>query len=266
MRLLRWRKREGAMRGSPFFLSIILCLTPLAASADAEAPADAIRAAVADPARPAADRARDAERKPGEMLAFAGIKPGDRVLEFLPGSGYYTRLISRIVGPTGNVYAFTPTEILKAFPKAADGSRAIAAEAHYSNVSVLVAPAANMHLPRGLDVVWTTQNYHDLHLAKYFPDLDIRAYNRALLAALKPGGVYLVSDHEAKPGSALRDIELHRIDAEVVRTQVTRAGFAFDGESSALRNPNDPHTANVFDAGIRGRTDQFVFRFRRPVR
>jgi predicted methyltransferase len=253
------------MRGS-FLLAVVLCLAPVAAAADAQAPAAAIANAVADPARPAADRARDAERKPAETVAFAGIKPGDRVLELVPGGGYYTRILSKLVGPTGNVYALTPAEILKVFPKAADGSRAIAADPRYSNVSVLVAPASAMHLPRGLDVIWTTQNYHDLHLAKFFPDLDIRAYNRAMLAALKPGGIYFVSDHEAQPGSGLRDTELHRIDAEVVKSEVTRAGFTFDGESSALRNPGDAHTTNVFDPAIRGRTDQFLFRFRRPVR
>jgi predicted methyltransferase len=254
------------MRVSPLVLAVALSLAPLAAVADAEAPSDAIRAAVADPARPATDRARDPERKPAEMLAFAGIKPGDRVLEFVPGSGYYTRLLSKLVGPTGNVYAFTPTEILKEFPKAADGSRAIAADPQYSNVSVIIAPSALMHLPRNLDVIWTTQNYHDLHLTKYFPQMDIRAYNRSMLMALRPGGIYLVSDHEAQPGTGIRDIELHRIDAEVVKTQVTRAGFVFDGESMVLRNPRDTHTENVFHASIRGHTDQFVFRFRRPTR
>jgi predicted methyltransferase len=255
------------MRASSVLVSIVLCLAPIAAGADAEAPpSDLVRAAVADPARPAADRARDAERRPAEMIAFAGIRPGDRVLEIVPGGGYYTRLLSRIVGPTGNVYAFTPEEILKEFPKAADASRAIAADPQYSNVSVLVAPSGLMHLPRNLDVIWTTQNYHDLHLTKYFPDMNIRTYNRAMLMALRPGGVYFVSDHEAKPGSGLRDIELHRIDAEIVKSQVTRAGFVFDGETGVLRNPNDSHTENVFHPSIRGRTDQFVFRFRRPVR
>src|SRR6185295_16390661 len=108
---------------------------------------------------------------------------------------------SKLVGPTGNVYALTPEEILKTFPTYADASRAIAADPQYSNVSVIVAPATAMHLPRGLDVIWTTQNYHDLHLAKFFPGLDIKAYNKALLAALRPGGIYFVSDHEAQPGS-----------------------------------------------------------------
>src|SRR5262249_44688911 len=153
------------------------------------------------------------------------IKPGDRVLELIPGGGYFTRILSKLVGPTGNVYAFTPDELLKVFPNAANGSRAIAADPQYSNVSVIVAPLTAAQLPRALDVIWTTQNYHDLHLAKFFPGLDIRTYNKAMLAALRPGGLYFVSDHEAQPGSGLRDLELHRIDAEVLKTEVMRAGF-----------------------------------------
>ena len=255
------------MRVPSILLAVTLCLAPLAAGADAEAPpGDAVNAAVADAGRPATDRARDAERKPAQTVAFSGIKPGDRVLELVPGSGYYTRILSRLVGPTGNVYAFTPEEILKVFPKAADGSRAVAADPRYSNVSVIVASVGNMHLPRNLDVIWTTQNYHDLHLAKFFPGMDIKVYNRAMLMALRPGGTYFISDHEAEPGSGMRDIELHRIDAEVVKTQVTRAGFVFEGESGVLRNPNDSHTENVFHPSIRGHTDQFIFRFRRPSR
>jgi predicted methyltransferase len=123
-----------------------------------------------------------------------------------------------------------------------------------------------MPLPPSLDVVWTTQNYHDLHVAKFFPNMDMLAFNKAIFAALKPGGIYFISDHEAEPGSGLRDIGLHRIDAEAVKGELAQAGFAFDGESSLLRNPDDPHKVAVFDPSIRGHTDQFIFRFRRPTR
>ena len=242
----------------------LLQLATSGAASAADVPAY-IAAALADPGRPAADVARDADRKPAETLLFVGVKPGDRVLELFPESGYYTRILSKVVGPTGNVYAFTPQEILKIFANSADGSRAIAADPQYSNVTVLVMPA-NGTYPHSLDVVWTTQNYHDLHLAKFFPDLDMQAYNRAMFAALRRGGVYFVNDHEAEPGSGLRDNNLHRIDADLVRSEVTEAGFTFDGESDILRNPNDPHTANVFDKSIRGHTDQFLFRFRKPIR
>lgn len=250
------------MRVSAFIAVVFVCLSSTAQAADVPA---YIAAALADPGRPAADVARDADRHPAETLMFVGVKPGDRVLELFPESGYYTRILSKVVGPTGNVYAFTPQEILKSFPTGADGSRAIAADPQYSNVTVLVMPA-NGTYPHSLDVIWTTQNYHDLHLAKFFPDLDMGAYNHAMFAALRRGGVYFVNDHEAEPGSGLRDNNLHRIDAEIVRSEVTEAGFTFDGESDILRNPNDPHTAMVFDKSIRGHTDQFLFRFRKPMR
>ncbi len=248
-----------------YTIAIALAFTLGVAPAGATDIPPYIAAALADSSRPATDVARDADRKPAETLAFVGVKPGDRVLELLPESGYYTRILSKVVGPTGNVYAFTPQEILGHFSTSADASRAIAADHQYSNVTVLVMPM-NGTYPHSLDVVWTTQNYHDLHLPKFFPNLDIRDYNRAMLAALRRGGVFLVNDHEAEPGSGLRDINLHRIDAEIVRSEATAAGFTFDGESDILRNPSDPHTANVFDKAIRGHTDQFVFRFRKPMR
>jgi len=252
------------MRMISFGFAILLDLVSGAAFA-ADVPAY-IAAAVADPARPATDTARDAERKPAETIAFAGVKPGERVLELLPGGGYYTRILSKIVGPTGHVYALTLEEILKQFPTAGDASRAIAADPRYGNVSVLVQSAYAMSLPPSLDLVWTTQNYHDLHIPKFFPSPDLLAFNTALFAALRPGGIYFIADHEAEPGSGLRDIQLHRIDPEVVKNEVMAAGFTFDGESSVLRNPADPHTAIVFDPAIRGHTDQFILRFRRPAR
>jgi len=247
-------------------LAFVVLFSVVAAPARAADIPPYIAAAVADPARPAADVARDAERKPAETLAFAGIKPGDRVLELVPAGGYYTRILSRLVGPAGNIYAFTPSEILKVFPDAANSSRMIASDPQYSNVSVLVMPTTAMVLPRNLDAVWTTQNYHDLHLAKFFPNLDMHVFNKAMFAALRPGGLYFVSDHDAEPGSGLRDNKLHRIDSELVRDEVREAGFTFDGETDLLRDAGDPHTASVFDASIRGHTDQFTFRFRRPAR
>lgn len=250
------------MRAFAFIAVVFVCLSGGAQAADVPA---YIAAAIADPGRPAADVARDAARHPAETIMFAGVKPGDRVIEVFPEGGYYTRILSKVVGPTGNVYAFTPQEILAAFPTGADGSRGIAADPQYSNVTVLVQPMTAA-LPHTVDVLWTTQNYHDLHTAKFFPNLDMRDWNRAAFGALRRGGVYFINDHEADPGSGLRDLALHRIDAEIVKAEVTEAGFAFDGETDLLRNPNDPHTAMVFDKSIRGMTDQFMFRFRKPMR
>jgi predicted methyltransferase len=225
--------------------------------ATAQTPA-AIAAAVADSGRPAADVARDAARKPAEMLVFAGLKPGDTVLELLPGGGYFTRLISRTVGPTGHVYASAPEG------KFREGVSAVVADPAYANVSIIGLEAAGMAALPPLDMVWTSQNYHDIHLSQLH--LDPVKVDRLWLSKLKRGGVLIIIDHAALPGApvvATADA-LHRIDPAAARAEAESAGFVFDGESNAVRNPADPHTASVFDPSIRGNTDQFAFRFRKP--
>ena len=218
-----------------------------------------ISAAVADSARPAEDKQRDAERKPAETLAFAGVKPGDTVIELAPGKGYYTRLLSAVVGAKGKVYAVSsPPKPGAPTPPV----QAIAADPHYGNVSVELQRAAELKLPQGADLVWTSQNYHDFH---NIPDVEVATINRAVFAALKSGGTYLVLDHAAEAGSGPRDTNtLHRIDEETVKTEVPAAGFKLAGESDILRNKSDPHTAKVFDPEIRGHTDQFVLKFKKP--
>jgi predicted methyltransferase len=223
-----------------------------------------ISAAVADKARPEKDTARDANRKPAETIAFAGMKPGMIVGELVPGGGYYTRILAKVVGPKGHVYAITGAEILPKISKAADASKAIAADPAYGNVSAITEPAGELKVPERLDVVWTTQNYHDLHIEKLFGKVDMLALNKSIYASLKAGGIYFVLDHAATPGSGTADTEkLHRIDEAVVKKEVVAAGFKFDGESKILNNPADPHTAAVFDAAIRGKTDQFMLRFKK---
>jgi len=218
-----------------------------------------LSAAVADSARPAEDKQRDAERKPAETLAFAGVKPGDTVIELAPGKGYYTRLLSAVVGPRGKVYALTSPPKPDAPPPAV---QAIAADPHYGNVSVTLQRAADLKLPQGADLVWTSRNYHDFH---NIPDADVATINRAIFAALKSGGTYLVLDHAAEAGSGTRDTStLHRIDEETVKNEVTAAGFKVGAESDILRSKSDPHTAKVFDAEIRGHTDQFILKFTKP--
>ena len=220
----------------------------------------AIAAAVDDPARPAADRERDALRKPAACLGFAGVHPGMTVAELFPGKGYFTRLLSRAVGPEGHVYEISPPPKKRGTPVAV---KAIAADPHYDhNITVLLEPVAHLTVPQPVDLVWTSQNYHDLHNV---PGLSVADYDRAVYKALKPGGIFLVLDHVAPAGSGFSDTStLHRIDPEAVKTEVMSAGFKFVGESAVLHNPDDPHTNKVFDPSIRGRTDQFIYMFRKP--
>jgi predicted methyltransferase len=221
-----------------------------------------ITAALADKARPEADVTRDAQRHPGEMLAFAGVKPGDKVADFMMGGGYFTDILSPAVGPKGKVYAYQSAEFI-AF-RAAYGEEQKKAVAGRDNVLPLTAPLSAVGLPEGLDLVLTVQNYHDLHL-KPFPAGTAAGVNAQVFKALKPGGVYLVVDHAALPGAPIETADkLHRIDPAIVKQEVTTAGFKFEGESPLLRNPADPHTALVFDPSIRGKTDQFVYKFRKP--
>jgi predicted methyltransferase len=258
------------------FLALTAMAAPLASGSaslaqtaqaghNAASPAQLIAMAIADPTRPEKDRARDAARKPAELLAFAGVKRGDVVVDVIPGTGYWSRLFSKIVGPKGKVYAYVPQELasFKSDPVAA--AKAMAAEPGRENVSVQVDPLASDTAPANtFDVVWTFQNYHDLH-DSFMHGADVDAFNRVIFKALKPGGVYVIVDHAAEAGSGLKHTEdLHRIDPAAVRAEVEKAGFKFDGEANVLANPADPHTALVFDASIRGKTDQFAFRFKKP--
>jgi predicted methyltransferase len=223
-----------------------------------------IAAAVADSNRPDADKLRDANRKPAQTLEFLGVKPGEQVAEILPGGGYFTRIFSKAVGPSGHVYALVPERPANApadMPDLAGKVKAIAADANYANVTVIVQPLTKLVTPAPVDLVFTAQNYHDLH---NFP-VDVVAFNRTILDSLKPGGLYVVLDHSAPAGSGLADTKsLHRIDADVVKQEVTAAGFEFVGASDVLANAGDARTAIVFDPSIRGKTDQFILKFRKP--
>jgi len=224
-----------------------------------------ITEAVSDKARPEADVKRDAERKPAAMLQFAGVKPGMTVVELIPGGGYFTRIFSKAVGPKGAVYAVYPPPRASsdpAKPAPTPAIETIAAEAAYANVKPVKASPADFTVPAKADVVWTSQNYHDLH---NIPSLDMVKFNKAVYDALKPGGVYVVLDHRAAPGDPEVTHTLHRIDPAVVKKEVEAAGFRYVGESDALANPADDHTKKVFDPAIRGHTDQFVLKFRKPA-
>jgi predicted methyltransferase len=238
----------------------LAAVSSLAATAPALAQIpDYVTKAVADPAR-AQDAANDARRKVAELVAFSGAKPGDRVVDLIPGSGYFTRVFSKVVGPQGRVYAVWPMEYDEKYDKV----QAVAAE--YGNVDLLIQPAAKLTTPQPVDVVFTSQNYHD-YPDKFMGPTDPKILNAAVLAALKPGGLYVIVDHSGEAGSGMRDTDtLHRIDEAIVKKQVTDAGFELVGESDVLRNPQDDRKTNVFNRAIRGQTDQFVYKFRKPMK
>jgi predicted methyltransferase len=217
---------------------------------------------VADPSRPAADKDRDVNRKPAESVAFAGVKPGDKVGELMPGGGYFTRILSKIVGPNGVVYAMsnTPPAQAGAAPRP-NAIAALAADPGYQNIKLAGMDAA-AKLPEQVDVMWTSQNYHDFANRA---EAELAAFNKMVFDQLKPGGVYLVIDHASAPGAGKTvSRTLHRIDPEAVKKDLAAVGFVFEAESKVLQNTKDPHTAGVHDPAYRGTTDQFMLKFRKP--
>jgi len=224
----------------------------------------ALDQALADPGRKA-DSAADERRKPGELIALAGVAPGDKVLDLIPGSGYWTRIFSKIVGPKGKVYSVWPQAYARYAMGNVQNLKTLSAGKDYSNVVVEVQSSAVLSAPEPLDIVWTSQNYHDYPDEYMGKDADPTVLNKAVFKILKPGGVYMIIDHMAKPGRGLADTEkLHRIDPATVRQQVEAAGFKFAGESKVLNNPADPLDIAVFDKSIRGHTSQFAYKFVKP--
>jgi predicted methyltransferase len=232
----------------------------IAGGAAAAAIPSYVAKAVADPTRPADDRQLDSDRKPADVLAYAGVRPGQSVGEYLPGGGYYTRLLSDVVGPKGKVYALETTTWGQ---KNIDATRQVLAE-NRPNVSLDLALLGDFHLAQKVDVFWTTLNYHDLHVEKY-AKVDLLAFNKHVYDSLKPGGLYFIVDHVAPPGTGFADAPtLHRIEKSTVVSEVTAAGFKLEGESDLLRHPADDHSKVVFDPSVRMKTDQFILKFRKP--
>lgn len=185
-------------------------------------------AILADPIRPEADRARDSDRKPAELVAFAGVRPGDRIAELAPGGGYFTRVLSGVVGPDGRIYAMAsrPSPALQELAAARP------------NVVVTIAEPGTIPAPEPVDMVWTTLNYHDFKNAKAGDGDGAGAINAAAFRALKPGGLYLIVDHDSAPGAgASQTSTLHRIEEALVRREVESAGFRLDATSDLLRHP-----------------------------
>jgi predicted methyltransferase len=226
-------------------------------------PPDYVLAAVADKDRPKDDTDRDADRHPVEIMTLTGLKPGGRAVDVGPGrTGYYTKIMSRIVGANGKVYMFNPTWVAERFPVAKEGP-ALLAKAGYTNVEGSIQPMAEIKFDEPVDLVFISQLYHD----QVWQKVDVAKMNQAIFAALKPGGVYFIIDHNGPGVTTVEQIDkLHRIDADLVKREVLAAGFKLEGESDLLRNPADPKDISVFDKSIRGKTDQFVFKFRKPAR
>ena len=201
----------------------------------------------------------DPDLKAPEVVKFIGLKPGNTVADIMGGA--LTSSLSQAVGPSGKVYAVETAEFVKAHPAALTDMRALAVQS--PNVIVSDAPIASA-LPSGLDAVFIRQNYHDLY-DKWTGPVDVAAFNKAVFAALKPGGVYVVLDHAAVAGSGIAATDtLHRIDPARVKADVLAAGFKLNAQSTILANQVDDHTKKVFDPAVRGHTDQFLFRFKKP--
>jgi predicted methyltransferase len=225
----------------------------------------ALETALTDPARKRDHDTADARRKPGPLIELAGVKPGDKVLDLIPGSGYWTRIFSKTVGLQGKIYAVWP----QAYARMATGDvqtlRQLSVDKHYGNIVTQVQPTTTLTAPEPLDVVWTSQNFHD-YPDEFMGKGDPSALAKDAFKLLKPGGTFMVIDHRAKPGRGLADTDtLHRIDPAKVREIAEAAGFRFAGESNALENPADPLDIPVFDKSIRGHTSQFAYKFVKPA-
>jgi predicted methyltransferase len=247
----------------------ILFLAGVAVLASAATAAPTItaqmKAAVADSNRPAADTARDVNRKPAEMLAFAGITPGKVVVDLLPGGGYFTRIFAKAVEPNGHVYAYFGTQYdarLKSQGKDPDDQFADLKET-YKNLGVIHGPLSQFVTPEPVDVVWTSDNYHDMHNKAY--DLDVNALNKAVYKSLKPGGYYVIIDHKAAENAGDDVTEtLHRVKESTTKKEVEAAGFKLVAEGHDINNPADDGTKRVFDNDVRGKTNQFMLKFQKP--
>lgn len=247
-------------------MALAMVAPAAAAKAPVRAPAD-VAAAMAAPGRPKTATDLDEVRKPVEVLRFMGLKKGDRVLDYFTGTGYYADIMARAVGPGGHVVGWNSAAFARREPvvKALADIRARNSNtAFYSSPSTAIAFA-----PNGFDFALLHLVYHDAYWesAQFgLPRIDPNTVVKAIWDAVKPGGTVAVIDHVATAGGDTREVveKLHRIDPATVRADFERAGFVLEAQSDLLRVPADDHTKNVFDPSIRGKTDRFVYRFRKP--
>jgi predicted methyltransferase len=228
-------------------LSLALAATPAIAITPAR-PAPTIAAAVADTGKRTVDNVKlDESRKPAEILQFFGLKPGMQVLDVFGANKYWSEIMAPVVGPTGHVTVWEPTQFLT------DKNRGPFEEfsARQKNVSLIASPFEAPDLPK---------SRFD------FAIINLDAWLKRLYAAMKPGGTVGVVDHVANANADTRATvdRLHRIDPDVIKADFKRAGFVLTGTSDLLRNPADDHTLLVFDPKIRGKTDRVVYKFKKP--
>ena len=233
----------------------------------AAAPATAYAAALDHAGRSDADRARDAGRKPADVLEFFGIAPGMDVLDMFSGGGYYTEIVSRIVGPAGTVTAHTNSAYAEFVGEEATRRYA---DNRLPNVELLLAENNALSLPpASFDAVLMVLAYHDIYYVdpqNGWPKIDGPRLVETLYRGLRPGGVLGVVDHTAAAGSPRETGNtLHRIDPEIVIAELESAGFVLEEKSDVLRNMDDDYSVNMAAPEVRGRTDRFVLRFRKPA-
>jgi predicted methyltransferase len=222
----------------------------------AQAVSPEIAAAIADPGRPQANKDVDAKRHPAELLAFIGVKRGDKISELVPGGGYVTRLLAKIVGPTGHIYATNLPTLNERFKT---GVSPIVADPSYGNVTVVEQPFDQLKFSEPLDIVFTSENYHDFQNMGMFKT-DTAAMDKAVFAALKPGGAYVITDYVSAPGTGKTVTQtLHRIDPVVIKQEVTAAGFTLENEGNAMMNPADDLTGRSGQG-----SSQIMLKFRKP--
>lgn len=281
-------RRHRAALAAAAFISVPLLAMP----ASADSAPSAVQAAVGDAGRPPADIALDKARNPLEVIGFAGIKTGDKVVDLMPGDGYYTRIMAKLVGPKGRVYGYVPitgtveqekariTAQLKPGeappPRPVDAVLAIQNIAEYHNVVTIwqmpwqIDTGEQFGLPEQVDAVFTASEYHDLHNMRRTParpdPLNVGEFTKAIFRALKPGGTYVVIDHAAPKGAGFGATRtLHRTEAEAVKAEIIAAGFQFDGESNALANPADARDKPANTEAAYNSTDKFILRFKKPI-
>ena len=240
-----------------FAVALSVIFNGAAAAKDLEIPGYVVKA-IANPSRSKNEREYDRERLPAQTIAFSGAAPGMVVAELLPFYGYFSRLLSDVVGPTGKIYGVENFNWSNtAYDKKLSAQR--------RNIILKRSKWGEFELPEKIDLFWITQNYHDLHVPEY-GHVDIAAFNRRVWDALKPGGIYMVVDQAGNPGMTDQQIQdLHRIGREEVIAEVTAVGFVLIDESDALHHPRDDHTKSVFAPSVRGQTDQFMLKFQKPA-